>query len=160
MTIQSRAVSAPAPCAGIDPLLNAINGEDDVMIATRHTDTAVRRGDKLAGTRVIPLVIRGAAPGGGGAGRRRPHFAAGALDVGSSHSCDKPGEKLFRPEAAVEAEAELVKVTLQTLIARAMGGSQEKRLQIGDQGVYPAQSTAVLIKDLIIVDIGSSEKVV
>lgn len=37
--------------------LNAINGEDDVMIATRHTNTAVRRGDKLAGTRVIPLVI-------------------------------------------------------------------------------------------------------
>ena len=28
------------------------------MIATRHTGTAVRKGDKLAGTRVIPLVIQ------------------------------------------------------------------------------------------------------
>lgn len=37
--------------------LNAINGEDDMMVATRHTNTAVRRGDKLAGTRIIPLVI-------------------------------------------------------------------------------------------------------
>lgn len=32
-----------------------------------------------------------------------------------------------------------------------MVGSQEERLQIGDQGVYPAQSAAVLIKDLIMV---------
>lgn len=37
--------------------LNAINGEDDVMIAARHTNTAVRQGDKLAGMRIIPLVI-------------------------------------------------------------------------------------------------------
>lgn len=38
--------------------LNAVNAIDDVMIATRRTHTAVRRGDKLAGMRVIPLVIR------------------------------------------------------------------------------------------------------
>ena len=37
--------------------LNALNGEDEIMIATRHTNTAVHRGDKLAGTRIIPLVI-------------------------------------------------------------------------------------------------------
>ena len=37
--------------------LNAINGEDKIMIATRHTNTAVHKGDKLAGTRIIPLVI-------------------------------------------------------------------------------------------------------
>ena len=37
--------------------LNAVNSVGDVMIATRHGNTAVRRGDKLAGTRVIPLVI-------------------------------------------------------------------------------------------------------
>ena len=37
--------------------LTALNGEDDIMIATRHTDTAVHKGDKLAGTRIIPLVI-------------------------------------------------------------------------------------------------------
>ena len=37
--------------------LNAVNSIDELMIATRHGDTAVRAGDKLAGTRVIPLVI-------------------------------------------------------------------------------------------------------
>ena len=37
--------------------LAAVNAFDDVMIATRHTNTAVRKGDKLAGTRIIPLVI-------------------------------------------------------------------------------------------------------
>lgn len=50
-----------ADCGGLFqvdvPRLNALNGEDDIMIATRHTNTAVRRGDKLAGTRIIPLVI-------------------------------------------------------------------------------------------------------
>lgn len=39
------------------------------------------------------------------------------------------------------------------LIAQAMAGSQEEELQIGNQGVDPAQSAAVLIKDLIMVDI-------
>ena len=38
--------------------LNALNDVEELMIATRHTDTAVRKGDKLAGTRVIPLVVR------------------------------------------------------------------------------------------------------
>lgn len=37
--------------------LNAVNALEDIMIATRHGNTAVRKGDKLAGTRVIPLVI-------------------------------------------------------------------------------------------------------
>ncbi len=37
--------------------LNRINSIDEIMIATRHTDTRVKPGDKLAGTRVIPLVI-------------------------------------------------------------------------------------------------------
>ena len=37
--------------------LNEINLLDDIMIATRHGNTAVRKGDKLCGTRVIPLVI-------------------------------------------------------------------------------------------------------
>ncbi len=37
--------------------LNAINSIDEIMIATRHTDSVVKPGDKLAGTRVIPLVI-------------------------------------------------------------------------------------------------------
>ncbi|WP_295632707.1 molybdopterin-binding protein [uncultured Intestinimonas sp.] len=38
--------------------LNALNGVDELMIATRHTNTAVQKGDKLAGMRVIPLVIQ------------------------------------------------------------------------------------------------------
>ena len=37
--------------------LNAINLLDDIMIATRHGNTVVHKGDKLCGTRVIPLVI-------------------------------------------------------------------------------------------------------
>ncbi|MBU5625380.1 molybdopterin-binding protein [Oscillibacter sp. MSJ-2] len=37
--------------------LNDVNSVEDVMVATRHGNTAVRRGDKLCGTRVIPLVI-------------------------------------------------------------------------------------------------------
>lgn len=50
--------------AGIDGLfrvdvarLTAINTLDEIMIATRHTNTVVHPGDKLAGTRVIPLVV-------------------------------------------------------------------------------------------------------
>ena len=38
--------------------LMAINSIDEIMIATRHTNTPVKKGDKLAGTRVIPLVIK------------------------------------------------------------------------------------------------------
>ena len=37
--------------------LIAVNSVDDIMLATRKGGTAVRRGDKLAGMRVIPLVI-------------------------------------------------------------------------------------------------------
>jgi hypothetical protein len=37
--------------------LCAVNGIDELMIATRHPNTAVHPGDKLAGMRVIPLVI-------------------------------------------------------------------------------------------------------
>jgi molybdenum cofactor synthesis domain-containing protein len=38
--------------------LNALNALGDLMIATRHGGFAVNKGDKLAGTRVIPLVIK------------------------------------------------------------------------------------------------------
>lgn len=38
--------------------LNEINDIDQVMIASRHTNTPVCKGDKLLGTRVIPLVIK------------------------------------------------------------------------------------------------------
>ena len=38
--------------------LNALNDVEELMIATRHTNTAVHKGDKLAGTRIIPLVIQ------------------------------------------------------------------------------------------------------
>ena len=37
--------------------LNTINSIDEIMIAARKGNTAVKAGDKLAGTRVIPLVI-------------------------------------------------------------------------------------------------------
>ena len=38
--------------------LDAINMIDELMIATRHSNTPVHAGDKLCGTRVIPLIIR------------------------------------------------------------------------------------------------------
>ena len=38
--------------------LNAINMLDEIMIATRHTNFPVHPGDKLCGTRVIPLIIQ------------------------------------------------------------------------------------------------------
>ncbi len=37
--------------------LNAVNAIDELMIATRHGNTPVKKGDKLCGTRVIPLII-------------------------------------------------------------------------------------------------------
>ena len=37
--------------------LVAVNSLEEIMIATRHGNTAVKKGDKLAGMRVIPLVI-------------------------------------------------------------------------------------------------------
>lgn len=37
--------------------LIALNSVGEVMVATRHGDTLVRKGDKLAGMRVIPLII-------------------------------------------------------------------------------------------------------
>jgi len=37
--------------------LNRINALEEMMIATRHSNFAVKKGDKLAGTRIIPLVI-------------------------------------------------------------------------------------------------------
>lgn len=37
--------------------LKAVNGFGQMMIASRHGNFAVKKGDKLAGTRIIPLVI-------------------------------------------------------------------------------------------------------
>ena len=37
--------------------LNAVNSIDELMIATRRGNRPVKRGDKLCGTRVIPLII-------------------------------------------------------------------------------------------------------
>lgn len=37
--------------------LEAINSLENMMIASRHTFVPVKKGDKLAGTRIIPLVI-------------------------------------------------------------------------------------------------------
>mgnify|MGYP000753812145 FL=1 len=37
--------------------LNAVNSIDEIMIATRRGNGIVHPGDKLCGTRVIPLII-------------------------------------------------------------------------------------------------------
>lgn len=50
-----------AECDGVFQIdverLDSINETDEIMIASLHTNTAVKKGDKLIGTRVIPLII-------------------------------------------------------------------------------------------------------
>ena len=54
-------IELTAACDGLfrvnSEKLIAVNSLDDIMIATRRGNSAVRKGDKLAGTRVIPLII-------------------------------------------------------------------------------------------------------
>ena len=54
-------IELTAACGGLfrvdSERLIAVNSIENIMIATRHGNTAVQKGDKLAGTRVIPLVI-------------------------------------------------------------------------------------------------------
>ena len=54
-------IELTAECDGLFRIdverLDEINDIDQVMIASRHTNTPVKKGDKLLGTRVIPLVI-------------------------------------------------------------------------------------------------------
>ena len=54
-------IELKAACDGLflvdSSRLVAVNSQDEVMIATRKGGTAVRKGDKLAGMRVIPLII-------------------------------------------------------------------------------------------------------
>ena len=54
-------IELTADCDGVFLLdterLNRINSIDEIMIATRKGSTAVKKGEKLAGTRVIPLLI-------------------------------------------------------------------------------------------------------
>lgn len=55
-------IELKADCDGLFRMdvdrLDEINMIDELMIATRHSNTPVHKGDKLCGTRVIPLVIR------------------------------------------------------------------------------------------------------
>ena len=54
-------IELKAACDGVflvdSARLVAVNSQDEVMIATRKGGTAVHAGDKLAGMRVIPLII-------------------------------------------------------------------------------------------------------
>lgn len=54
-------IELKAECDGVLKIdrdtLEMINSFGQMMVATRHGDFAVRKGDKLAGTRIIPLVI-------------------------------------------------------------------------------------------------------
>jgi molybdenum cofactor synthesis domain-containing protein len=55
-------IELTAACDGLLKIrrdaLNAVNALGDMMIASRHGDFPVKAGDKIAGTRVIPLVIK------------------------------------------------------------------------------------------------------
>lgn len=54
-------IELAAECDGVLKIdrdkLKAVNSYGQMMIATRHGDFPVKKGDKLAGTRIIPLVI-------------------------------------------------------------------------------------------------------
>ncbi|WP_110953676.1 molybdopterin-binding protein [Anaerosinus massiliensis] len=54
-------IELSAACDGVLKIdvdkLHAINALDEITIATRHNHTPVKKGDKLAGMRVVPLVI-------------------------------------------------------------------------------------------------------
>lgn len=54
-------IELAAECVGVLRIdrekLMAVNSFGQMMIATRHGDFPVKKGDKLAGTRIIPLVI-------------------------------------------------------------------------------------------------------
>lgn len=54
-------IELKASCDGLflvrSESLRAVNAIDELMIATRKGGTAVKKGDKLAGMRVIPLII-------------------------------------------------------------------------------------------------------
>ena len=54
-------IELTAACDGLlkvnNPAMKAVNGFGQMMIASRHGNFAVKKGDKLAGTRIIPLVI-------------------------------------------------------------------------------------------------------
>ncbi len=54
-------IELKAACDGLfrvkSEKLLAVNSQEDIMIATRKGNTPVRKGDKLAGMRVIPLII-------------------------------------------------------------------------------------------------------
>ena len=64
-------IELTAACDGLFTVdverLDAVNEIEQVMIATRHSNTPVKKGDKLLGTRVIPLVIK---KGKNGAGQK------------------------------------------------------------------------------------------
>ena len=55
-------IALKASCDGLflvrSESLRAVNAIDELMIATRKGNTAVKKGDKLAGMRVIPLIIK------------------------------------------------------------------------------------------------------
>lgn len=59
--IKEGKIELKAACDGVLKVdierLDAINELDEIIIVTRHNNTPVKAGDKLAGTRVIPLVI-------------------------------------------------------------------------------------------------------
>ena len=64
-----------------DALL-AVNSLGEMMIASRHGDFPVKKGDKLAGTRIIPLVIEKEKNGQSRRSRRPgPHFFHSSLSV-------------------------------------------------------------------------------
>ena len=61
-SVKEGKIEVIADCDGLlkvdSKKLEKVNSFGELMIATRHGNTTVKKGDKLAGTRIIPLVIK------------------------------------------------------------------------------------------------------
>ena len=61
-SVKEGKIEVIADCDGLlkvdSEKLKKVNSFGEMMIATRHGNTTVKKGDKLAGTRIIPLVIK------------------------------------------------------------------------------------------------------
>ena len=68
--------------------LYRVNALGDMMIASRHGDFPVKAGDKIAGMRVIPLIIEAEKMvAGEGGRRRRPHLSDSSLSEETGRDC-------------------------------------------------------------------------
>ena len=146
--------------------LRAVNSLGEMMIASRHGDFPVKKGDKLAGTRVIPLIIekekmeraRAAAPGGE-IFRVLPfrHKKAGIVTTGNEVFLGRIEDK-FTPklrEKLAEYDTEIIAheicgddaETITAAILKQLSAGADMVLCTGGMSVDPDDRTPLAIKN-------------